>query len=882
MSATASWMMVLALGVGSAPVEPPSVTTARQALAPQSVSKDRDGTWNAVAGFTYRSNMAAPEHAARAFLQAHGAALGVPAGLKLSGVMKTAAGTVVRFHPERSGIRVRGADVVVLVDDSGAVIMATRGHHAGNVTPAFRVSAMDAARAALGRPGAVTPVSVTAEQLAPRARRFYDAAPDGTLTPLFVFALAGLSPADAVAVSVDAQSGTVLQVRKLAVHAVPPGAARVFDPAPPANGPGTLVDVTLEHLTDQPEPGFLRGEYVDTFNCCKRYECTGGDGGCEERSCLAGNVDGGVESRVVVSFDTRGLPLPDIARACVPDTVYIDAPFCAEIPKASAADGDFIFSPRDDATLQAEEDEFAEVMAYYHVDTFQQHMRGVAEDAEFCLRSQECAAGVPSKGFHVAVNYLLPKFDQNTFQDLLCQICSIPPLGCAGGKGTEANPATLSGFMRVPNAAFIPALDDNSLPIPVGGDAFTRPYDSMVLYQGPDRDFGYDGDVIYHEFTHAVIHTVIQANGEPMGLVAPTLDRWGVHNDAGALNEGYADFFSESLTGNPVTGEYAAVGLSGETGIRNAGERWTCPESTTGEVHDDSRAWSSALWALREALTSGNEAQVRTFEKAVYSAMATLPANASFGQASVATSAALNTAFPGNQAAIDQILNDRGVMDCIRVRPLIEKVDGVFEDRTIEVLQFAGKAEAGLTNFAPGHMQFRLDLPARTRSFTLRFNARGGGIVGSIIGGEPTDNNLKLIIKTDEPIEYSYTANRANHDGVEQTVTPDDSGDVEVTVETLLGDVEETWYVGVNVLADNGVTVTEISAEAEVPAAPDAGSVEDAGTANGSDAGSAGGGGGGGDAPAQTFNCVCAEQKDALPTSVALLLGLLALRRRRR
>jgi hypothetical protein len=681
-----------------------------------------------------------------------------------------------------------------------------------------------------------------------------------------------------------------------------PTHAKVYDPAPPGQGPGTLVDVQLTNLQDPPPHGpYLTGAFVETFNCCKRVACvTPGDGGCLESRCVSATSQDGVESRVTLSLSTAAMGLPpQMAAFCpnIPDPVYIDTVFCAELPKATSAGGDWVFTPLDVASpageaLLAEEDDFAEVMGYYHVQKFLDHVRLVSGDAQFCLDGQGCTGGVPTRPFHVAMNYLLPDMGQESLTAMLCQLCAVPgycPAG-SGGKGTAQNPATLDRFMRVANAAFVPALDSGSNPLPINSPALQRPFDSVLFFQGPARDFGYDGDIIYHEMTHAVIHTVVRNGGQPQGLGGFTLDAWGAHDDAGALNEGYADFFSQSLTNDPVSGQYAGAGLvPGETGIRDASQRFTCPDHITGEVHDDSQPWSSALWALRQQVAGTDTAKVRRFEGAVYAALATLHVKATFAEAATATRAALLAEFPGTESALDQVLQDRGVAACVRARPLVRQVNGVTELESIDYLQLAGKAEAGLANWAPGPVQLKLELPPRTDSFTLRFNVQAGGMVGSVMGGDPTDISLKLVLKRngpgeDSPIAYSYAALRASHDGIDQTVSPNSRGDVSFRFDAAEED-PATYYVGVNVEADNAVVLSNVAATVSARPAPDAGlPPADAGT--GTDAAgssSSSNGGSGGDGPKDDGPCGCAATT-ARPASLSalLLLGLLVTVRRRR
>ena len=69
------------------------------------------------------------------------------------------------------------------------------------------------------------------------------------------------------------------------------------------------------------------------------------------------------------------------------------------------------------------------------------------------------------------------------------------------------------------------------------------------------RDYSYDGDVIYHEFTHGVVDDTIK-------LQSFHVDRYGVIDAPGAMNEGLADYFSSALAGDPDVGEYASGDIS--------------------------------------------------------------------------------------------------------------------------------------------------------------------------------------------------------------------------------------------------------------------------------------------------------------------------------
>lgn len=95
-----------------------------------------------------------------------------------------------------------------------------------------------------------------------------------------------------------------------------------------------------------------------------------------------------------------------------------------------------------------------------------------------------------------------------------------------------------------------------------------------------------DASVIYHEYAHAVT----AAAGGP-----------GSFGEAGALNEGFSDYFAATLTECPDVGVWV-VAPTGRPYLRTCANATHYPEDLTGESHDDSRIWSGALWDLRGRL----------------------------------------------------------------------------------------------------------------------------------------------------------------------------------------------------------------------------------------------------------------------------------------
>ena len=140
---------------------------------------------------------------------------------------------------------------------------------------------------------------------------------------------------------------------------------------------------------------------------------------------------------------------------------------------------------------------------------------------------------------------------------------------------------------------------------------------AMWFGQGPVRDYSYDGDVVYHEFTHAVVDHTLKLVGNWHA------DEQGLVDSPGAMNEALADFFAAALSGDPKMGEYAAQDLApGLPAIRDLSNNLTCPANLSGEVHSDSQFWSAGLWTARSKLAATTQAKL---DKALFDVMAAAP-----------------------------------------------------------------------------------------------------------------------------------------------------------------------------------------------------------------------------------------------------------------
>ncbi|NOY93030.1 MAG: hypothetical protein GXP55_17740 [Deltaproteobacteria bacterium] len=321
---------------------------------------------------------------------------------------------------------------------------------------------------------------------------------------------------------------------------------------------------------------------------------------------------------------------------------------CSAAQRAMAdSDGNFLFDPVDPSF----DDPFAEVNVYFHVDRVARFFRD-------------------RLGFGWT---------------------------CCGDTGViEA----IANYTETPGLAF-----ENAFYSPASCGRGECPF--LAMGQGM-KDFGYDGDVIYHEYTHGVVDLV-------SSIVGFDIDpRRGVHYEPGAINEGTADYFSGSVTGDPEMAEYF-TGLGGSFGAEGALRRldnsMSCPNDLFGEVHADGNIWSGATWDVR-GIVGPDEG-----DAIVFATLVDFPDNPDLtraGETLLATAAAfegMGRIDAGQLSAIQAAIETRGLVGCDREVPLD---DGEIHRGYSGNDQITGSLGA---NVAPLH--YRIDVPADATRLTL-------------------------------------------------------------------------------------------------------------------------------------------------------------------
>lgn len=324
---------------------------------------------------------------------------------------------------------------------------------------------------------------------------------------------------------------------------------------------------------------------------------------------------------------------------------------CEPTQSAEAnADGDFLYDPDEPSYL----DPFAEVHGYFHANVVAAHFR----DAHGFAWS--CGAETLMR---VYVNY------------------------------TEAAATPYE------NAGYQPS---------GGGDCGL-----MLFGQGRTHDFVYDGDVVYHEFGHAVVDGTSE-----LGFFV--VDGMGVAYDPGAINEGYADYVAATVTGDPDMAEYLrGAGLGGEGALRNLDNDFVCPDDLVGEVHFDGRIFAGAAWDIREAI-GAEKADALMY--ATIAAIDMVPTLAEATETLLATADALEadgTIDAADRAMVQAAVEARGLVGCERVAPLD---GGVTRQAYSGDASVTGNAGGGI---APIH--YRIDIPADAERLNINVSTLTAG-----------------------------------------------------------------------------------------------------------------------------------------------------------
>jgi hypothetical protein len=361
---------------------------------------------------------------------------------------------------------------------------------------------------------------------------------------------------------------------------------------------------------------------------------------------------------------------------------------CAAAPHARPDEaGDYLFEPDEPSFV----DPFAEVSAYFHAE------RALSYFDDRHGFEWSCACG--DSAIEVVANYTL-----------------------------------------LPDVAYDNALFE-------AGDCASGRCPRVLLGQGMHRDYAYDGDIAYHELTHAVVEALAP-------LESYDVDPLGVSYEPAAIEEGLADFFSSVVAGDPRVGEYVAdVGEDGAAGaLRGIDGDERCPWDLTGDPHRDGRIVGGALWSLRTRLGP------KRAEAIAFRALAAMPEAPSLRDVARVLEASVAPGDPSAAVVVRDVIERRGLLDCERIVPLD---DGEARFGVSGSSAFTAALGAGL---APTH--YRIELPPDAQRVTLRLDpvGRAGRYTLFLRLGRPVevDHAGEAVVQSDHvlPFDRLWTLGR--------------------------------------------------------------------------------------------------------------------------
>jgi hypothetical protein len=493
---------------------------------------------------------------------------------------------------------------------------------------------------------------------------------------------------------------------------------------------------------------------------------------------------------------------------------------CYAVPLAKSDDGGDFFVPLPDIVYFEDnidpEDHYAEVSMYYHGARF------------------------------------LDELEQRGLTEFKCEHSTL----LANYRGLE--PSGDLSFSPVNNAYYTNQCDPERGP-------------TMMFGQGSEVDFGFDGDVVYHELGHGVVALVA-----PEGLRLARLRPDASVVDAGAINEALADYFSAMITENPHLGNYVGRFWSGvnRPWVRTAENAKTCPYDTIGQVHNDGEPLMAALWATRIRVGDA-------LDRIVLEALARLPGDATLEEAAHALAEVSSEARA--RGTIDQDAHDllvrsldaRGLFDCPRV---ITDPEEVAAGRTMWLRQ----QTVAVRPFYPGPMQLRHAVAPGEREVWVSFRLQPRG------SSDPVSARV-LVKRDDETIEFTYDLAAIDDPGdptgqtgrVREVVLVGGDWDLEVEPERVAGDeyvariggLEPGEVLHVALVNDSATPATAFNVRVGTPGAePD--TTEGRGDSGDADAESVHAQG------AVSSGCGCRGGTPAMPVVVAGGMMLLGWRRR--
>ncbi len=444
----------------------------------------------------------------------------------------------------------------------------------------------------------------------------------------------------------------------------------------------------------------------------------------------------------------------------------ITVPMCSPTQLANKLDnGSFIYDDCEDGhefvTDNMTEDKIdrcAEISMYYHASKIYGFIRGLYKDinskGEFYLQNNDA-----DRPLNVIGNFQMP--DTSDLQAIMGGTAKLVPMDNAFFSQDNPQIGGLLGKFGVKG-------------------------DILVFGQGTKGDFGFDGDVIYHEFGHATIYTAGIAGME-------FTDKYGISNEPGSVHEGIADTFAFLMTDNTCTGEYASEAIvkwatsqggmvemdSEGTGdskvycMRTALNEYSVFEDFIGEVHWDGQPLLAANWAIYKLIKGTDkdtavqrENLMKLILKTLYS-IGTADASFKLWAETFMDEVGKDDNFKAHKTEIEKILNDRNFFEEKRARSANKTVTRTYigAGGTASEDDPMGGGGGGIPiyedkediNVGPSYLQFYFDVPENADENGLKITASvaadsGGSMIGGMGGGGTPV--VEVYYRKGAPVEY--------------------------------------------------------------------------------------------------------------------------------
>lgn len=263
---------------------------------------------------------------------------------------------------------------------------------------------------------------------------------------------------------------------------------------------------------------------------------------------------------------------------------------------------------------------------------------------------------------------------------------------------------------------------------------------TIVMGQGAEYDFAWDGEIVIHEMGHGI--TARQAGEGTLGL--PRRDQHSAGNDAGAINEGTSDYFGTVLSGDRHYADY-----TGEFS-RDLDTDATCPAGLPGEIHDDGILWATALLDITDEVGLD-------FVPVVIDTLGMLELDTSFDAASATLEAITRDVMGDDEGdVVAEVMTARGLDECTRVAPI--------EDAKFGMWLLPNGWDVDYFPVRPPPFQVLFEVPENAVRVSVSFEPFSFGVPGM---EQPW--SVELLLKPDEPINFTY------EEGAGQVVVDADS-----------------------------------------------------------------------------------------------------------